>query len=222
MGIHVIDNPADYLAPDVEPFLTPDELAEQRRRLTEIERAERRALAITLRTEGKTMTEIASRCGVHVSTTIRDIELGVQTILTEPVEQMVAIQRVVIAKMRASLMHGITYDKDAQKNMIKLLEHEAKLFGLYSPQRISIGTGSEDMAVTAAKLMLELGITPPKHLADKIVVDAEVVGAPSYDERIDPRVAGALAENTDGDEESDPWVMGTYKAERNAEWTDPS
>lgn len=179
----------------------------------EIKRAERRAASIRMRNAGASLGDISKKMGVSYRTTQRDIEQGLKELLREPAEEMIANQRAILRDMRralyVSMMGG---DKDAISSMMKTLDHEARLFGLYAPARVNVGVSDEEFALTAAKLMSEIGVTPPPKLRELMTGDtapgtevvAPMTDAPTVlDDGVDPNVIDAESE----DHSDDPWVV---------------
>lgn len=154
--------------------------------VADIQRADRRAECMRLRNRGMTLTAIGEKLGINASTVSLDIQRGLKAILREPAEEMVATQRSIIRDIRAAMYpYMLAGDEKAADKIMKTLDHEAKLFGLYAPERVSINGGNEDFATTAVKLMQDLGITPgpgvgnhPHQAAIEIgtdtILDAEV------------------------------------------------
>ncbi len=165
-------------------------------------RAERRVTAIRMRHVGATYQAIAEQLGVSVPTAVRDVQAGLKEIMKEPAEEMIANQRVAIRDMRKALYVAMLGgDKDAISSMLKALDHEAKLFGLYAPARVNVGVNDEEFALTAVKLMREIGITPPAQLQAKVTAEMGQIldGELAVDEGVTD-----LATTRPG--ERDPWV----------------
>lgn len=166
--------------PEPDPELAPVAVGD-------LQRADRRAECMRLRNRGMTYTAIGEKLGISVDTVSRDIQRGLKAILREPAEDMVATQRSIVRDIRAAMYpYMLAGDEKAADRILKSLDHEAKLFGLYAPERVSINGGNEDFATTAVKLMNDLGITPgpavgghPHQVAalpvgDTTILDAEV------------------------------------------------
>ena len=148
--------PAIDRTPDEAKRVKLDEVAP-----SEIQRADRRADCLRMRNRGMTYSAIGEALGISPETVSRDIQRGLKAILREPAEDMVATQRTILRDIRASMYpYMLAGDEKAADKILKTLDHEAKLFGLYAPERVSINGGNEDFASTAIQLMNELGIAP--------------------------------------------------------------
>lgn len=142
---------------------------------------ERRMRAVTMRNAGRTYAQIAealsnSGTPVSVSTVRKDISKAYKEIIGEARDDMIARQRSVLFDFqRANYLDAINSDPDradqriaAQKMIVSAMDHEAKLFGLYSPTRVNIGISDAEFAEETAKLISELGLEPPKELTSAI------------------------------------------------------
>lgn len=158
---------------------------------------ERRMRAVTMRNAGRTYQQIAealSAAGTPVSVSIvrRDVLKAYKEIIGEARDDMIARQRSVLFDFqRANYLDAINSDPEhqeervaAQKLILSAMDHEAKLFGLYSPTRVSLGISDTEFAEETARLITELGLQPPKELTSALRgdvsqddIDAEVVEA---------------------------------------------
>jgi hypothetical protein len=159
---------------------------------------ERRMRAVTMRNAGRTYAQIAealSNAGtpVSVAQVRRDVQKAYKEIIGEARDDMIARQRSVLFDFqRANYLDAINSDPDrsderavAQKLILSAMDHEAKLFGLYSPQRVSLGISDTEFAEETARLIGELGLQPPKELTSALSnkaqaddIEGEVIDEP--------------------------------------------
>lgn len=145
---------------------------------------ERRMKALTLRNAGATFAQIGVQ--LHVSATVAraDVRQALREVLTETTEDFIARQRSVLLDMqRAAYPGAMRGDRDSIVSIVKCLEQEAKLLGLYAPARVAVGIGDVDFAEQAAGLIAKLGLQPPKELmhgarsgSDDAALAAEAAG----------------------------------------------
>lgn len=138
--------------------------------------SERRMKVLSFWNAGVPYNKIAEQLGISLSTVGQDIKLGLREAVQHSTDQIVARQLTVLRDIRKGCYQGVlSGDPQAASTMIKALEHEAKLFGLYAPQRIAISVSDEEFALTAAKLMAGMDMTPPpsmlKNRAEAVVID---------------------------------------------------
>lgn len=142
---------------------------------------ERRMRAVTMRNAGRTYAQIAealSNAGTPVSVTQvrKDVARAYKEIIGEARDDMIARQRSVLFDFqRANYLDAINTDPEraeeraaAQKLILSAMDHEAKLFGLYSPQRVSLGISDTEFAEETARLISELGLQPPRELTSAL------------------------------------------------------
>jgi hypothetical protein len=152
------------------PPSVEDEMAAQ------VRRAERRTSAVRLISSGVSLARIAQSCGyADVTEAGRDIQEALADIRAVPLVQM-QMRQVALTQdlIRAVLPTALGGDIDAVKATTGVMDHQAKLLGLYAPARIKHGLddGSETFAQTAADLMTDLGVSvdvevPPTIDADE-------------------------------------------------------
>ena len=129
--------------------------------------------ALTMRNAGATYAKIAEQFGVSTLTVRKDVRLALREVISETAEDMVARQRGILLDMtRANYPAALSGDLGAQSAIVKCLEHEAKLFGLYAPTRVNVGVSDTEFAAQAAELIAALGLEPPRELG--YIIDAEV------------------------------------------------
>jgi hypothetical protein len=171
-----------------------------------IARSERRAKVIRMVNAGVPYSKIAESLGISPQTVARDVNMGLQEMLAEPVTDLIARQSTIIRDLRrANYGLAMQGDKDAAATILKSLDHEAKLFGLYAPARVAVGVDSTNFAADVAKLMEAVGIDPPEDLAAEASLGelAELEGPIVIDADVDPDVAQANNE----DWRDEPWVV---------------
>jgi hypothetical protein len=168
---------------------------------------ERRMRALTLRNAGATYQRIADQLGVTVPTARKDVRLALREVINETAEDMLARQRSVLMDIqRSNYAAALQGDREAQTMVIRCLEHEAKLFGLYAPTRVAVGVSDTEFAEQAADLISSLGLEPPQELAravrqaTAITVEAVEVDIP---EVVKDGVEPTEAQN-DADVDDDP------------------
>lgn len=141
---------------------------------------ERRMRALTLRNAGMTYQAIADKLGISSGMVRRDIRMALREVVSETAEDMLARQRGILFDLqRQAYPAALNGDRDAQAMILKTLDHEAKLFGLYAPTRVAVGVSDTEFAEQAAELISSLGLQPPKELRRASdapdTIDAEVV-----------------------------------------------
>ena len=121
--------------------------------------AERRNRAFKLRSSGATLNEIAAHLGISAAVVSRDIHRVILEASTAGVEEVRAVQCQNIATIRMALMPKVQRgDVQATDRILRLLDHEAKLFGIYSPVKAMVQVASDaDFADTAARLLNIIG-----------------------------------------------------------------
>ena len=121
--------------------------------------AERRNRAFKLRSAGATLVEIANALNSSTSVISRDIQRVIAETANNGVEEVRAVQVQNIATIRMALMPKVQRgDVQATDRILRLLDHEAKLFGIYSPVKAMVQVASDaDFADTAARLLNIIG-----------------------------------------------------------------
>lgn len=171
---------------------------------------ERRMRALTMRNAGATYAKIAEQLGVSTLTVRKDVRLALREVISETAEDMVARQRAVLLDMtRANYPAALQGDLGAQNAIVRCLEHEAKLFGLYAPTRVAVGVSDTEFAAQAAELISALGLEPPAELARVLpgpeVIDAETIDADDAETtQTGPEVLASSTIDPDPTEPPDP------------------
>lgn len=175
------------------PAPTADDIAHAERPVDE-ELWERRMKVLTMRNAGATYQRIADQLGISTVTARKDLQRAYREVLNDTPEDMLARQRSVLLDItRANYAAALQGDKDAAMTIIKGLEQEAKLFGLYAPTRALIGVSDVEFAEQAAALIASINAIDPTALKELEatnahhqsqrgqVIDAEVHAAPVGD-----------------------------------------
>jgi hypothetical protein len=176
---------------------------------------DRRMKALTLRNAGATYARIGVETGVSEIQARRDYKAAVKEIVAIPVDQMVERQRAILLDIqRVNYSAALQGDKEAQGVILRSLEHEAKLFGLYAPTRVNVGVSESEFARQAAELLAVIGPEPLRELAgamhpppgpaevavDEIIEVAEVIDVEDITETDDD----PATDNDDGVDD-EPW-----------------
>lgn len=115
--------------------------------------------AIRLRNAGASVPQIADKLNITPARVSTVITTGLREIMREPAEELIANQQAIIRDVvRAMYGPMAKGDIGATKQLMQALDHQSKLFGLYSPSRVQVGITDEDFSVTASQLMQEIGI----------------------------------------------------------------
>lgn len=186
----------------------------------ELMREERRRRALTMRNGGATLRQIAEKLGCSPATVKYDVERAMRDIIGEPIEDMVASQRAMLRDLvRSNYIAALNGDTDAAKIVLKVLEHESKLFGLNAPARVEIGVSDAEFARQAAELIGVLDITPPEGLLPQAALSDRPHAPMAVLEDVPPEIDAALNDKhkTRGDWHQrdevpiviDDWVTGT-------------
>lgn len=124
----------------------------------EIAAAERRVAAIRLRNAGASVAQVADKLGISRQQAQDDIATGLREILRSPAENLIANQQAIVRDVIRAMYAGMAAgDPKASAQVMKALEHQSKLFGLFAPVRVAVTLSDEDFAATAARLMREIG-----------------------------------------------------------------
>jgi DNA-binding CsgD family transcriptional regulator len=119
--------------------------------------AERRITILKLRNAGVSLHKIAERLGISVDLVKADITRVTRAIIRENASDIVANQLAITRDMVAALYPGaLRGETGSVHEIVNLLAHQAKLLGLYAPQKVEIGMAEEDFATAAAELLGEL------------------------------------------------------------------
>ena len=174
---------------------------------------ERRMRVLSLRLGGMTYRDIATALKIDPSTARRDESAAKRMMTGDDIEGVIAGQRKVIADIRtANYRAMLNGDKDAATSILKGLDHEAKLLGLYAPTRIQTGPSHIEFSERAAELIAAVSPDTLKELLrgtaidpnaqpDEQPIDAEVVSA--VDDDAVSSVSDEATEDSDPTDEGD-------------------
>lgn len=131
---------------------------------------ERRIKALSLRNNGLTYAQIADALHPEAhngrSRAMADVKAAIKEIVHLPTDQMVDRQRSILIELTAaSLPDARAGDKEAAAVVLRCLEHEAKLYGLYAPSRVQVGISKEEFGAQAAELLAAMGTAPLAELS---------------------------------------------------------
>lgn len=149
---------------------------------------ERRMQAVSLRNAGMTFSEIARIQGISPALARRDVETALREFMSGEIDQLIARHRSVLMDMqRANYRAMLSGSKEAATTILKGLEHEAKLLGLYAPTRVVTGVGEVEFSERFVQLVNAISPDTLKELLRgaqhtgeprQQPVDAEVVPDP--------------------------------------------
>jgi DNA-binding transcriptional MerR regulator len=155
---------------DVEPY-DPDVAPSLEQRVQD---AERRAAAIRLRNTGASIARIAQTLHyddeAHAA---RDIEEAIDELIRVPAAELVGRQQALIMDMtRACYRAAAEGDTNSVEAIRRLMDHQAKLFGLYSPAKFRVQADDGQFNEKAAELLADLQVStavdvPPTIDADE-------------------------------------------------------
>lgn len=155
--------------------VSPDDIAEAEL-LEDAEIWERRYKALTMRNAGASWHKIAEALGVGVYIVQKDVRVAMAEVVKVPVDEMVARQRSILLDLtRVNYTAALSGDREAQTQLLRVLEHEAKLYGLYAPTRVQVGISETEFAAQAAELLTALGTEPLRELAGLEPTPAPVI-----------------------------------------------
>lgn len=148
---------------------------------------ERRLRVLSLRMGGMTYREIATVLKIDPSTARRDEAAAKRLIAGDDMEGIIAGQRAVLADIRkANYRSMLGGDKDATANILKGLDHEAKLLGLYAPTRINTGPSHIEFSERAAELITAVSPDILKELLRGTSIDPRVIAEHEREQEPEP------------------------------------
>lgn len=165
---------------------------------------ERRAKVLTLRNAGATITKIAEEIGVSTAQVRRDLARAYRDVLNDTPEDMLARQRSVLLDItRANYPAMMRGDKDAAMLIMRGLEQEAKLFGLYAPTRVLAGVSDVEFANEAARLIESITANDPTVLMKEL--DCAPEPTPTIEAKPEPMAGPGDAAGAGPDDDDDDW-----------------
>lgn len=130
---------------------------------------EKRMQALTMRNAGATWARIAETYKITQDRAQRWVRAATKEIVKLPIDQMVDRQRAILLDITRRNYPVAMGDSDnareAQGVIIRCLEHEAKLYGLYAPARVAVGLSETEFGQNAAELLKLVGTAPLAELA---------------------------------------------------------
>ena len=134
--------------------------------------AERKAAVIRLRNFGATIETIADKLGMNPEGVEHLLTTGLRELSTEPAQDIVGRQQATINDMRRALYPALAAgDQGAIATLRGVMDHEAKLHGIYAPARVRVGVDVEEFTTRVEDDLRQLGVNPT---GDAVVIDAEV------------------------------------------------
>ena len=163
---------------------------------------ERRMRVLSLRLGGMTYREIATVLKISPDAARRDEAAAKRIMAGDDIEGVIAGQRAVLADVRkANYRAMLGGDKDATANILKGLDHEAKLLGLYAPTRISTGPSHIEFSERAAELITAISPDTLKELLRGTSADPRIAEQREHereqDEAIDAEVVSTVDDDAD-------------------------
>jgi hypothetical protein len=120
--------------------------------------AERKAAIIRLRNFGATLETIADKLDMNVEGVEHLLNSGLRELASEPAQDIVGRQQATINDMRRALYPGLVAgDQGAINTLRGVMDHEAKLHGVYAPSRVRVGVDLEEFVTTVEEDMKALG-----------------------------------------------------------------
>lgn len=137
---------------------------------TDDDKRRAREMALRLHNAGMTYAVIADQTGIPRGRVKEELVSAMRELADEPVEYKAMAQMSLLRDMRRALYPKVMEgDLGAVDRVLKLMDHEAKLLGLYAPQRVhavlSGGVSEGEFAVVAEALLNRAGRPVPRHVA---------------------------------------------------------
>ena len=137
---------------------------------------DRQVHALELRRTGATYLQIAQALGVVKGSAYRLVQEALVTTLREPAEAVRALELERLDLLTRKLETRIsTGDDKAINTLLKVMDHRAKLLGLYAPVMVQGPDG------TALRFVVEVP-TPASSISDWQAQAAAVIDVPNLDE----------------------------------------
>lgn len=166
---------------------------------------EKRMQALTMRNAGATWARLGATFGISEDRAKSWVRKAMQEVVKLPVDQMVDRQRAIlldITRKNYPVAMGDNREEalSAQSVIIRCLEHEAKLYGLYAPARVAVGISENEFGQNAAELLAAVGLAPLAEIAgvSQAQLEATISPKPQVNEPIDVEAVPAP-------EPEDPW-----------------
>lgn len=134
--------------------------------------AERKAAIIRLRNFGATLDTIADKLDMNIDGVEHLLNTGLRELASEPAQDIVGRQQATINDMRRALYPGLVAgDQGAISTLRGVMDHEAKLHGVYAPSRVRVGVDLEEFTTRVEDDLRQLGVSAT---GDAVVIEAEV------------------------------------------------
>lgn len=158
---------------DVEPY-DPDVVPSLEQR---VQQAERRAAAIRLRNTGASLARIVQVCTPRYEDeahAARDIEEAIDELIRVPAAELVGRQQALIMDLtRACYKAACEGDTNSVEAIRRLMDHQAKLFGLYSPAKFRVSADDGKFNENAAALLADLQVSTAVEVPPTIDADQD-------------------------------------------------
>lgn len=182
--------------------VTMEDVADGKAALAEDARLwDRRMQALSMRNGGATFAQIANALNVSRATAMRDVDAAFSEVVRVPVDKLVDRQRAILLDItRTNYVMAMDRRPEAREAaqaaqgiIIRCLEHEAKLYGLYAPTRVAVGINEADFGQQARDLLMHVGYGPLAELAgvSKAEMEQALGSAP-------PPIDADVVDETDG------------------------
>ena len=167
---------------------------------------DRKMRALTLRNAGATYARIAETLQITEVRARKDVQQAIKEVVKLPVDQMVDRQRAILLDItRRNYQSAMDGDREAQSVIIRCLEHEAKLYGLYAPARVAVGISESEFGQHAADLLKLVGTGPLAELAGLPTEGLEIEATLRPHPKPDPPVNPESTVVVDAEIVDDPW-----------------
>lgn len=128
-----------------------------------------RERALRLHSAGMSRLEIAEQTGIPYARVKDDIQQAMRDLADEPVEYAAMSQIATLRDLRRTLYAAsLRGEGQAIDRLMRVMDHEAKLLGLYAPQRVHavVGGGVSDaeFALIAEAMLRGAGKSVPRHI----------------------------------------------------------
>lgn len=156
---------------------------------------ERRMNVLSLCNGGMTYRQIAEHFSISEFTARADYKWALKYVGAQDAETIIKVHRsVILDGRRANYKAYLSGDKDAAMTILKGLDYEAKLLGLYAPVRVTTGPNHIEFKEQAAEIISALAPTTLKELLRGTHLDPnahpaerpDVLDVDTVDESVDP------------------------------------
>jgi hypothetical protein len=117
--------------------------------------------AIRLRNFGGSITQIAAQLKISEPVASQLVSQAVAQIRAVDADEIAARHSLTLADMRRALYPGIAQgDTKSHTAMLGVLNHEAKMHGIYAPTKLRLGLDQEEFETTVEEDVRALGVHP--------------------------------------------------------------